>query len=639
MMKHLYMPIIIVLAAAAVFGCSQFPDMNRQSENQAQYLSPVSIAVDCSNAAAYIACGTAPHVSVFDLDSRRIAGEIALNGNSGGCALSADGSVLYAVSGVSDGIVEFIDTASGNVLNRVDVGHTPCSPVLSLDGNKLFVCNRFGDTVSVIDTKLKEKIAAIPMMREPVACALSPDGKYLYVANHLPSNKQIDDYIVDGGYMDVKGYSYNSMYAATSVVIIVDTETYRFSAIIQLPKGSHSLRGICASPDGNYIYVTHLLANYLVPPEHIEEGGIHKNTVTVIDAVNMDYSNTFALDDTALGAANPWGVTCSPDDKYLIASHAGTHEISIIDRNALHARLDRLQRQRTADPDSVETLASADLNFLRGIRRRLSLGGKGPRAIAVTGRYILAGEYFTDSIAMIGNYGAETPAISSVALGPVLPMSAERKGELLFNDGDICRQKWQSCASCHPDGRQDGLTWDLLNDGAGNPKSTKSLLLSHKTPPAMVSGVRASAEVAVRAGIEHILFADRPEQEARAIDAYLLSLKDVPSPRLEHGRLNRYARRGRRVFKKAGCMECHPPPYYTNMKWYNVGTGWGDSRDVKYDTPTLIEVWRTSPYLYDGRADSMYKVLRTYNRRDVHGKTLDLNLSEINDLNEFILSL
>jgi mono/diheme cytochrome c family protein len=346
-----------------------------------------------------------------------------------------------------------------------------------------------------------------------------------------------------------------------------------------------------------------------------------------------------ALDDTDLGAANPWGIECSPDGDYLIAAHAGTHEISVIDRRALHERLNRLERRRTANPDSVETLASADLTFLSGILRRIGLDGKGPRTIAVSGRYILAGEYFSDSLGMIGNYGTAEPAVSSVALGPVQPMSAERSGELLFNDGEICYQKWQSCASCHPDGRQDGLTWDLMNDGAGNPKSTKSLLLSHKTPPAMVTGVRASAEAAVRAGIEHILFAERPEQEARAIDAYLESMQKVPSPYLENGRMNIYARRGRRVFKKAGCLECHPSPYYTDMNRYNVATGWGDDKNVEFDTPTLIEVWRTSPYLYDGRADSMYKVLRTYNRRDVHGETLDLNLREINDLNEFILSL
>ena len=59
------------------------------------------------------------------------------------------------------------------------------------------------------------------------------------------------------------------------------------------------------------------------------------------------------------------------------------------------------------------------------------------------------------------------------------------EGERLFNDTTLCHQRWQSCASCHPDGRTDGLNWDLLNDGIGNPKNTKSLLLASEKPPEM----------------------------------------------------------------------------------------------------------------------------------------------------------
>ena len=32
-----------------------------------------------------------------------------------------------------------------------------------------------------------------------------------------------------------------------------------------------------------------------------------------------------------------------------------------------------------------------------------------------------------------------------------------RRGEMLWNDGTMCFQHWQSCASCHPEGRMDAL--------------------------------------------------------------------------------------------------------------------------------------------------------------------------------------
>ena len=59
----------------------------------------------------------------------------------------------------------------------------------------------------------------------------------------------------------------------------------------------------------------------------------------------------------------------------------------------------------------------------------------------------------------------------------------------------------------------------------------------------------------MRAGITHILFAVRPEEDAKAIDAYLKSLEPVPSPHLVDGQLNAAAERGKKLFFNAtvGC--------------------------------------------------------------------------------------
>jgi cytochrome c peroxidase len=231
------------------------------------------------------------------------------------------------------------------------------------------------------------------------------------------------------------------------------------------------------------------------------------------------------------------------------------------------------------------------------------------------------------------------PKTAALSLGPKPPMSKKRKGEMLFNDASICFQKWHSCASCHPgQGRSDGLNWDLLNDGIGNPKNTKSLLLAHKTPPAMITGVRDSGEAAVRTGIKHILFAVRPEGDALAIDEYLKSLKPVPSPYLVKGKLSKSAKRGRKLFEKAGCAQCHKEPLYTDLQKYNVDIGEGRDKDREFDTPTLVEIWRTAPYLYDGRAVTIEEVLTKYNPGDKHGVTSNLTKGEISDLAEFVLS-
>jgi cytochrome c peroxidase len=212
---------------------------------------------------------------------------------------------------------------------------------------------------------------------------------------------------------------------------------------------------------------------------------------------------------------------------------------------------------------------------------------------------------------------------------------------MIFHDASICFEHWHSCASCHPDGRMDGLNWDLLNDGTSNLKNTKSLLLAHKTPPAMSTGTRASAGAAVRAGIKHILFGRQSEQDAAAIDTYLKALKPVPSPFLVNGQLSKSATLGKKLFFSAeiGCSKCHPSPLYTDLRRYDVGTKspW-DARRL-FDTPTLVEVWRTAPYLHDGRYTTITELIVKGKHGVGHGNIDGLNEQQIKDLVEFVLSL
>jgi len=59
----------------------------------------------------------------------------------------------------------------------------------------------------------------------------------------------------------------------------------------------------------------------------------------------------------------------------------------------------------------------------------------------------------------------------------------------------------------------------------------------------------------------------------------------------------------------------------------------------EFVTPTLVEIWRTAPYLFDGRAETMEEVLTIYNYDDKHGETSELTEEEIADLATYILSL
>jgi len=306
----------------------------------------------------------------------------------------------------------------------------------------------------------------------------------------------------------------------------------------------------------------------------------------------------------------------------------------------LRVKLDKAAKgEKVSDASSSAADVPNDLSFLVGIRNRVKLTGNGPRGVTVSGSMVYAAMYFSDTVDCVGAGLGMRAEAKSIALGPQQEMSVVRKGEMFFNDAALCFQEWQSCATCHPDVRADALNWDLLNDGIGNPKQTKSMLLSHVTPPAMISGIRESAELGVRKGIQFIQFAVRPEEDAIAIDEFLKTLKPVPSPYLVKGRLSSAAKRGKKVFEQAQCAACHTTPHFTNLKAYDVGLGLESERAKEFDTPTLIEVWRTAPYLYDGRAATIEDVLVKDNMADKHGRTSNLTPEQKRDLVEYVLSL
>ena len=570
----------------------------------------------------YVACANTNRVLCFDTAQRKVVASIPMPESSSGLALAADGRRLYVTCAAPESKVCIVDLANRKILATIPAGHTAMAPVLSPDGKTLYVCNRFNNNVSVIDLAAKREVRRIAVQREPVAADITKDGKYLLVANQLPTGRANMDYVA-------------------AVVSVIDLAAGKVCKELRLPNGSADLKGIRISPDGKYAAFTHIVGNINAATYEVRSGWINVNAVTIIDLGRMEPVRTLLLDLKNSGAANPWGIAWSSDSAKVVVTHAGTHEVSVVNFKALIAGL-------ITNPDSViadlarQPGLDEGLFLLTGTRERVRLpqGDLGPRAVTIIGDTAYVANYFSDTLNII-NLTTSPVEIESISLGPKAEMSAVRKGEFYFHDATICLEGWQSCSSCHPgDARADGLNWDLLNDGLGNPKNTKSLLLVHKTPPAMWLGVRSNAEVTVRAGIEHILFTKQPEEVAGSIDEYIKSLKPVPSPYLVHGKLPKAAERGRKIFSRAGCTMCHPSPLYTDLHQYDVGTcDQFDTLTDKFYTPTLIEVWRTAPYLHDGSAATLRDVVTTCNPHDKHGETSKLSQQEIDDLCAYVLSL
>lgn len=601
----------LVIARAAA------PPGGPAGDKAPKYLSPTAMVAGRAGKTIYIAQATAGQIAVYDIAAGKVTATVAIGRPVSGVALSPKGARLYVTAGGAEGRLCVVDVKSGKVTARIPVGHTPMSPVVSRDGKTVYVCNRFNNAVGVVDVASGRRRATIPVLRQPVSADLSKDGSVLIVANHLPA-----------------GTSHAEHVAAE--VSIVDTAAGKIASTIKLPNGSTSLRAVRVSPDGKYAALSHTPARPRMPMTDLDRGWKNTNALSIIDVPGRKLINTVLTDDVDLGAANSWALAWSADSKTLCITHAGTHEMSVIDVPLLLAKLAKAAAAGWADE------VKNNLAFLIGCRRRLKLNGNGPRCMTLVGTRAFVGEYFTDSLSVLDISPEVHPNVKSIALGPENELTEARRGEMLFNDAQICFQRWESCASCHPDGRIDGHNWDLLGDGIGNPKNTKSLLWAHKTPPSFLTAHRKDARVAVRAQIRFVLFSVQPEANALAIDEYLKSLKPVPSPFLVNGKLGAAARRGEKLFKTAGCASCHSGEILTDLKRHDVGTAIGRQvgRKTMFDTPSLVEAWRTAPYLYDGHARTILDVLsKKYNPKDRHGKTSNLTRQQLADLAEYVLSL
>lgn len=515
--------------------------------------------------------------------------------------VAIDGDWAYVSSSAGEGRLSKLSLKDYSVAYTTTTAMGACAPVVSADGETVYVCNRYKGTLSAVSAADGTVKASIAMLREPCAAVLSPDGRYLYVANFLPAQRADVDYVA-------------------AAVSVVECDKFRKVNDIVLSNGSNALRGIACSPDGKYVFVSHNLGRYQIPTSQLQQGWMNTNAVSVIDASTQSLVGSVVMDEPDRGAGGIWDVAC--DGRYLVTSQSGTHDVSVVDYAAMVRKLESYAKPQELD---------YDMYFIQDVRRRRALSGNGPRAICLKDNKVYVPTYFSDTLNVVD---LEQDRISVVAYNPDRMESAVDIGERAFNDAALCYQNWQSCNGCHPnEGRVDGMNWDLMNDGIGNPKNCKSMLLSHRTPKCMISGIRDSAGLAVRAGYKFIQFCDVPEDIALCVDEYLMALEPLPSPYLVDGKLSAKAEEGKKLYEKFGCANCHSGPYYTDMKMHRIG------EDIEFeqgwDTPTLVEVWRTAPYLFDGRAATMVDVFYEHK----HGIDGKISRKEAEALAEYVNSL
>ena len=233
-------------------------------------------------------------------------------------ALTWDGNKYVYVCEYGAGTVAEVDPSAGTVKRRFSTGSKPLGAVLIDD--KLVVSDYGLNKVSVVDLATGNVEKDIPVKDYPYLMDGTVDGKYAIVGHALPT-----------------GDASAPKFAAS--VTFVDMATKVEAANIMLPQGSSNVRGVKCSPDGKWAYVLHTFGKTSLPTTQITKGWVMTNAVTIIDIAKKNLYTTFLLDRMTEEAADPWGLTISPDSKTMWVSVSGTHQVLKIDLNRLHELL------------------------------------------------------------------------------------------------------------------------------------------------------------------------------------------------------------------------------------------------------------------------------------------------------------
>lgn len=188
-----------------------------------------------------------------------------------------------------------------------------------------------------------------------------------------------------------------------------------------------------------------------------------------------------------------------------------------------------------------------------------------------------------------------------------------------------------SCASCHPEGRDDGIVWNFATDGVRRTQSLAGNILDRA--PYHWSGDEGSLPVLL-----DDVFAKRmsggtltPAQKA-ALGPWL---NRVPAPAAASVDPSAVAR-GAAIFETAsvGCVSCHNGALLTNNQRFDVGTG------GQFKVPSLIGVGARPPFMHNGCAATlMDRFVTCGGAPGVHGNTSTLSPEQLKDLVSYLDSL
>jgi YVTN family beta-propeller protein len=303
--------------------------------------------------------------------------------------------------------------------------------------------------------------------------------------------------------------------------------------------------------------------------------------------------------------------------------------------------------------------------------------GRAPQALVLSpdGRALFVHNFMDRTVTLhdlnaLAN-GSDTAPPAPVVLNCVgtekLTVSVLRGKQFFYDarDNRLALQQYISCAACHNDGGQDGRVWDFTQFGEGL-RNTITLRGHGGTAHGplhwtgnfdevqdfegqirnFAGGLGLMSDTDFHAGTRSQPLGDPKSglsTDLDALAAYVSSLtKHGDSPdRNADGTMTSAALAGQSIFQQQNCAQCHAGSRFTDSAldvFHNVGTLKPSSGQrlgatlTGLDTPTVLGLWRTAPYLHNGSAATLEEAVSAHSG-------VSLNATDLSNLVAFLRQL
>jgi YVTN family beta-propeller protein len=599
-------------------------DVNGRTGEILTYASPVEVLFSPDGTRLYVLCQGSAEVRVLDAASYAAIKSIAVGREPRGFSLSPDGTRLFVANSWDD-TVSVIDTGSLEVAATWPVGAEPSSVVEDRESKYLFVANRISNDVAVLNAQTGAEEKRLAAGRGASYITPAPDGSRLYVTHVYPNFK-------------ARRTGMENRTPPEAEITVIDTAQAVVTDRIPLHSIAHGFH-VAFSADGRLGVAAQLHPKNLVPLAHLEHSGAFADTLTLFGA-DVGKPVEIPLDELERYAVRPFGVAITADKSRIYVSCAGSEMVTVIDVQRLLRFIHTHQGPYAQD-------LSASANY---VVARIAVGHD-PRGIVLSrdGKLLVANR-LEDTLSVIDT--RSNVLSKTVPLAGPKQLSVLRHGEQTFYTARYSFQGQIGCANCHIDSTFDGLTWDLEPDGFGRDIVDNRLLEDIKdTEPYKWNGGNPNLPTECGPRTEKYFWRAENYDDLTLTDlvVYVRSIPLRPNRwRLPGYELTPAQDRGKALFTRTvdkfgnpipernRCSYCHSGPKGTSQKSFDVGTKKATDNSGLLDTPQLINVALTAPYLHDGSAATLEEIWTVFNPEDKHGRTNDLTKDELNDLIEYL---